>query len=222
MTFAKAIHCTSERVFEKLHCQCWSCSVPIAPLCAATLMQSPFNVNIMTVGGSGACTATGQGLRRAYTGIPATFQILASQAGLVETGIVRISVAGAVNKKECKVRVRDNQNGTYDVAYLTEVVGAYFINITNNERHIPGGRSRMTSGRGAMAGGQGNVYCYVHSCLGELWHRIVGNSASLSEVQLQQIISWHLSCLKLIHPTPLTLSALGLLLQGVPLSWTHS
>ena len=93
----------------------------------------------MTVGGSGACTATGQGLRRAYTGIPATFQILASQAGLVETGIVRISVTGAVNKKECKVRVRDNQNGTYDVAYLTEVVGAYFINITNNERHIPGG-----------------------------------------------------------------------------------
>ena len=115
----------------------------------------------MTVGGSGACTATGQGLRRAYTGIPATFQILASQAGLVETGIVRISVTGAVNKKECKVRVRDNQNGTYDVAYLTEVVGAYFINITNNERHIPGGRGSGNSGWGSSFG----HYCW----LGRAW-----------------------------------------------------
>ena len=57
------------------------------------------------------------------------------------------------------MRVRDNQNGTYDVAYLTEVVGAYFINITNNERHIPGRRGSMASGWGSMACGRGSMAC---------------------------------------------------------------
>ena len=91
----------------------------------------------MTMGKS-ACSATGAGLRHAYTSIPATFQILASHSGLVEAGVVKISVTGVVNKKECKVRVRDNQNGTYDVAYLTEVPGAYLITITYNDNNIPG------------------------------------------------------------------------------------
>ena len=87
--------------------------------------------------GSG-CSATGSGLRQAYTGIPATFQILAGNSGLVDTGIIKISVMGVVTKKECKVRVRDNQNGMYDVAYLTEVPGAYLIHITQNDTNIPG------------------------------------------------------------------------------------
>jgi filamin len=105
---------------------------------------SPYNIAVMTMGKS-ACSATGSGLRQAYTSIPATFQILASHSGLVEAGVVKISVTGVVNKKECKVRVRDNQNGTYDVAYLTEVPGAYLITITYNDNNIPGSPFKLNA-----------------------------------------------------------------------------
>ena len=106
--------------------------------------NSPFLLAIQSFD-SNICSATGTGLQQALTGIPSQFIILAKQSGLIEDGTLQVSVQSIVKKIECKVRIRDNNNGTYQVAYLTQLPGAYLINILAASHHIPGSPFRLSA-----------------------------------------------------------------------------
>ena len=106
------------------------------------LQNSPFS--FQTVQSKvGICSASGTGLQQAYTGIPAQFIVFANQTGLVESGGLEIQVNNIVGSYNCKVRVQDNGDGTYNVAYLTEQSGSYLINVVVCKKHIPGSPFRV-------------------------------------------------------------------------------
>ena len=84
------------------------------------------------------CIATGSGLQRAFTGIPAVFVVRAKQEGLLRDGKLQIKVQQVENNVECKVRAHDIGNGSYKVAYLVHSTGAHLISILENDKHISG------------------------------------------------------------------------------------
>ena len=112
--------------------------------------NSPFLVAVTTFD-SATCSATGSGLQQAFTGIPAQFVVLAKQEGLLKDGTLQIKVKGVVNDTECKVRGRDNHNGSYNIAYLVHNPGAYLISILANDKPIPGSPFRLTALPGPTA-----------------------------------------------------------------------
>ncbi len=118
--------------------------------------KSPFQM-IVSAFDSKGISATGSGLQEAFTGLPAQFVVLAKQEGLLEDGNLQIKVAGVVNNVECKVRARDNSNGTYNIAYLAQLPGAYLVTILAGGRHIPGSPFRLTATPGPDA-----LNCYMY------------------------------------------------------------
>lgn len=112
--------------------------------------NSPFNLEVLGFH-SGMCTAQGEGLQRALTTRPAQFTIIADQTNLIADGYLAIQVTSVVKKTECKVRARDNNDGTYNIAYLAPLVGAYLISITVHGDHIPGSPFKMNTVAGPDA-----------------------------------------------------------------------
>lgn len=96
-------------------------------------------------------SATGSGLQEAFTNIPAQFVILTKRIGLVENGTLHIKVAGVVNGTECRMRIKDNDNGSYNVAYLVTTPGAYLITVQAGEAHIPGSPFKLNAQPGPEA-----------------------------------------------------------------------
>ena len=92
-----------------------------------------------------ACSAAGSGLQRAYTNIPAQFLVLSKQNGLLDDGTLKITVASVIDGRECRIRARDNKNGTYSIAYLIDTAGAYLISIQTAGRHIPGSPFKLNA-----------------------------------------------------------------------------
>ncbi|XP_043250796.1 filamin-A isoform X1 [Colletes gigas] len=76
--------------------------------------------------------ASGPGLSRGIINRPAEFVIDTRGAG---QGGLGVTVEGPC---EAAINCRDNGDGTCSVAYLPTEVGDYGINITFNEKHIPG------------------------------------------------------------------------------------
>jgi len=113
--------------------------------------NSPFDLEVMGFH-SGMCTAQGEGLQRALTTSPAQFSVIADQSNLITDGYLVIRVANVVKQTECKVRARDNNDGTYSIAYLAPQVGAYLISITVHGDHIPGSPFKMNAVAGPDAG----------------------------------------------------------------------
>lgn len=99
--------------------------------------SSPFLMAVIDFD-SNTCSATGAGLQEAFTNIPAQFVVLTKTAGLVENGTLQVSITGVLNNVECRVRVRDNKNGLYNVAYIVNSPGAYLVTILARGSHIAG------------------------------------------------------------------------------------
>ena len=112
--------------------------------------RSPFRLGVQSFD-SNICSATGAGLQHALSGLPAQFVILAKQSGLIDDGTLVVSVTNVMQRFECKVRIRDNKNGTYQVAYLVPLAGSYLINILAAGTHIPGSPFRLTAKPGPEA-----------------------------------------------------------------------
>lgn len=112
--------------------------------------KSPFLVAVAGLD-SNICSATGTGLQEAYTGVPAQFVVIAKQSGLLEDGALEITVRGVVNDVHCKVRVRDNRNGSYNVAYLITVPGAYLVAVLAGGQNIPGSPFKLNAVPGPEA-----------------------------------------------------------------------
>lgn len=118
--------------------------------------KSPFLLAVTGVN-SNFCSATGTGLQEAYTGVPSQFVVLAKQPGLLQDKTLQISVTGVVNNIDCKVRARDNENGSYNVAYLTQLPGAYLIRVLAGGKHIPGSPFKLN----ALPGPEADQ-CYMY------------------------------------------------------------
>ncbi len=91
------------------------------------------------------CSATGRGLQRALTKVPAQFTVLGKGTKWVEDGTLEIKISSVVMKEECQVRVRDNNDGTYSAAYLIETPGAYLLEIKTTGQNIPGSPFRVNA-----------------------------------------------------------------------------
>ncbi len=90
------------------------------------------------------CTASGKGLQEALSGIPAQFIIFANKSGLIESNGIEIKIQNMIVNGKCKVRARDNNDGTYNIAYLTEQPGSYLIYINVLGRTVPGSPFRVS------------------------------------------------------------------------------
>ena len=99
---------------------------------------------------STTCSATGSGLQQALTGIPAQFLVHAT-SGLLDEGNLNIQVQSVVSGYYGKVRVRDNENSSYNVAYLVDTPGAYLVHVKTWDRHIPGSPFKVTVSYGPQA-----------------------------------------------------------------------
>lgn len=99
--------------------------------------SSPFLMAVIDFN-SNTCSATGAGLQEALTNIPAQFVVLTKTLGLVEDGTLQVNVTGVLNKVECRVRIRDNKNGLYNVAYIVTTPGAYLVTVLAGGSHIAG------------------------------------------------------------------------------------
>lgn len=99
--------------------------------------SSPFLVAVIDFD-SNTCSVTGAGLQEAFTNIPAQFIVLTKTAGLLEDGSLQVSITGVLNRIECRVRIRDNQNGLYNVAYIVASPGAYLVTILARGAHVCG------------------------------------------------------------------------------------
>ncbi|CAI8056215.1 Filamin-C [Geodia barretti] len=106
--------------------------------------RSPFRMGVQGFD-SDICSATGSGLQEALSGIPAQFVILAKQTGLIDDGILVVNIRNVTQPVDCRVRIRDNKNGTYQVAYLVHLPGAYLISVLAAGAHIPGSPFRLTA-----------------------------------------------------------------------------
>ena len=100
---------------------------------------------------SNTCSATGTGLQEAYTNIPSQFVVLTKTSGFVEDGTLQVNVTGVINKVECRVRIRDNKNGLYNVAYMVTTPGAYLINVLAGGEHIAGSPFKLNAQPGPEA-----------------------------------------------------------------------
>lgn len=106
--------------------------------------HSPFHVEVQRFN-VGSYGAQGAGLQRAFCGVPALFYILTKRPGLVDSGTLVVQIHHKTRPINVRVRIRDDKDGTYKVAYLVDFPGAYLINITADGAHIPGSPFHLTA-----------------------------------------------------------------------------
>lgn len=123
----------------------------------------PYRVVCTRASDPGKVTACGPGLSGGLVDRPAEFTIDTKRAG---QGGLGVTVEGP---SEAAINCRDNGDGTCSVAYMPRDAGDYVINITFNDRPVPGspfnaliGAAPMpsnvrASGNGLMANGKTDV-----------------------------------------------------------------
>ena len=94
--------------------------------------HSPFIVDVVPEGAN-KVKAYGPGLKGGKAFEPATFTIDTKEC--TAPGELGINVDGPM---ECKIDVKDNQDGTIDVSYMPEKPGQYNIDVTYGGTQIPG------------------------------------------------------------------------------------
>ena len=106
--------------------------------------RTPVRIPVSTFD-SNACSAAGSGLQKAFTNVPAQFVILSNKQGLIEDGTLNISIRGVIDGNECRIRARDNKDGSYAIAYLVQKPGAYLISVQTAGQHIPGSPFKLNA-----------------------------------------------------------------------------
>ena len=98
---------------------------------------SPFVVKALEGLSASSILATGNALSRAFTLVPAAFNIDTVKAGLFNNGDLTVSVEGALRQK-AEVNTRDLGDGSYSVTYVAPTTGSYLATIRYRNTHIPG------------------------------------------------------------------------------------
>lgn len=130
----------------------------------------PYRVTCTQASDPGKVTARGPGLSGGLVDRPAEFVIDTKRAG---QGGLGVTVEGP---SEAAINCRDNGDGTCSVAYLPRDAGDYVINITFNDRPIPGSpfnaligspltaNSVRASGNGLLANGKPGTIFATAAC----------------------------------------------------------
>lgn len=96
------------------------------------LLTEPYRLSCLLESDPNKVYATGPGLSHGQVHEAAEFVIDTRAAG---QGGLGVTVEGPC---ECHLNCRDNGDGTCNIAYFPTEVGDYTVNITFNEKHIPG------------------------------------------------------------------------------------
>jgi len=92
------------------------------------------------------CSAAGPGITGGYTGMETSFVVQArdfyGNARATGGDVFNISIGGTAS---ARMRMRDNENGTYTVAYTPEIGGDYFISVQHNGIDIQGSPFTVSS-----------------------------------------------------------------------------
>ena len=92
------------------------------------------------------CSASGPGITGGYTGMETSFVIQArdyyGNARTTGNDIFNIDIGGTAS---ARLRVRDNENGTYTVAYTPEIGGDYYISVKHSGIDIQGSPFTVSS-----------------------------------------------------------------------------
>ena len=103
----------------------------------AHVPRSPFSLNISAAPDANTCSATGKGLKKAISGRPNDFTILAPEKDLLEKKN-GLSVEIGSRHTKVPVEITDNKSGSYKVNYTGPTPGAYVIEVKYFEKQIPG------------------------------------------------------------------------------------
>lgn len=106
---------------------------------------------------SEVCSASGKGLQQAYSGIPAQFILFANKTGLIEANSIEVKIQNILGHAKCKVRARDNNDGTYNIAYLSDQPGSYLVYLHVLGKSVPGSPFRVNILSGPLSS-----KCVVH------------------------------------------------------------
>ena len=98
--------------------------------------ESPLDVNVGSPLEMETCSATGDGLKRGIARQKATFTVICSEMGLLNTNVLKINVTGT--KEHIDVNMRDLNNGCYTVEYTPPIPGAYVASVMFHGKHITG------------------------------------------------------------------------------------
>jgi len=82
------------------------------------------------------CTANGSGLKEAVVGKPAMFRIITNERGLIDNGMLFVSIRTI--KCEAETEIDDKGDGSYDVTFTVQEMGAYIAEIKLRDQHIVG------------------------------------------------------------------------------------
>ncbi|XP_025920001.1 filamin-A-like, partial [Apteryx rowi] len=94
---------------------------------------SPFRAPVRAPFDASKVTCSGPGLEGATAGQPGHFRVDCSRAGTAELTIGIASEAGA----RAEVRVEDNGDGTYTIAYAPSREGPYSISVRYGDEEVP-------------------------------------------------------------------------------------
>ena len=100
--------------------------------------KSPFSLYIDKGSGDGNCHATGDGLKKAIAKKESKFMLFANESGLIEKGVLKVSVQSALHGESVNLNIKDEKNGSYEVVYIAPNRGAYFAAVSYYDQPIPG------------------------------------------------------------------------------------
>ena len=105
---------------------------------------SPFAVNVGDAVEGSAVIATGNGLSRAFSMMPAAFTISAPDSGLFEKGVLTVNIENAMQGRRAEFDVRDLGDGNYTVNYMAPSTGAFIASIKYRKQHIAASPFKIT------------------------------------------------------------------------------
>ena len=112
---------------------------------------APFNFQVEEAPGVEQCHVTGSGLTKLVAGKPAKFKIMTIEKGLLEKGQIDVKVVATSGNRKGKVKIIDNKDNSYTVAYMVPTIGYYYIHVMFYGQAVLGSPFKVTSLEGPNA-----------------------------------------------------------------------
>ena len=112
---------------------------------------APFNFQVEEAPGVEQCHITGPGLKKLVAGKPAKFKIMTIEKGLLEKGQIDVKVVSTSGNRKGKVKIVDNKDNSYTVAYMVATIGYYYINVKFYGQAVPGSPFKVMALEGPNA-----------------------------------------------------------------------
>ena len=112
---------------------------------------APFNFQVEEAPGVEQCHITGPGLTKLVAGKPAKFKIMTIEKGLLEKGQINVKVVATSGNRKGRVRIVDNKDNSYTVAYMVDMIGYYYIHVKFYGQAVAGSPFKVVALEGPNA-----------------------------------------------------------------------